>query len=57
MFEDEASDRNSCRRRAQELQKLGYRREIRRLENDTDLDVRERAKTALHLFTSLLESA
>jgi armadillo repeat-containing protein 8 len=55
MFEDEASDRNSCRRRAGELSKLGYRLQLQRLENDPDLDVRERAKTAMTLFSTLLD--
>ena len=56
LFEDETSDRNACRRRAVELQKIGYLTNVRKLESqDPDLDVRERARTALHLFSSLLE--
>ena len=55
MFEDEVSDRASCRRRANELSKLGYRLQLQKLENDPDLDVRERAKTAMTLFSSLLD--
>ena len=55
MFEDEVSDRASCRRRANELSKLGYRLQLQKLENDPDLDVRERAKTAMTLFSTLLD--
>ena len=55
MFEDEVSDRASCRRRAGELSKLGYRLQLQKLENDADLDVRERAKTAMTLFSTLLD--
>ncbi|ETN44264.1 uncharacterized protein HMPREF1541_10815 [Cyphellophora europaea CBS 101466] len=56
MFEDDVSDRASCKQRALELTKMGYREKISKLENDVDLDVRERAKTAAHLFSSLLET-
>lgn len=56
MFEDDVSDKASCRQRALELAKAGYREKISKLENDPDLDVRERAKTAVHLFSSLLDS-
>ena len=55
LFEDETSDRTSCRKRALELQRIGYASNVRKLENDPDSDVRERAKTAVHLLTSLLE--
>ena len=55
MFEDEVSDRASCRRRASELHKLGYRMQLQKLENDPDLDVRERAKTVMTLFSALLD--
>ena len=56
MFEDDVNDRSACRRRAQELQKVGFRKEMQRLEQDSDLDVRERAKTAVHFFTNLLDT-
>jgi armadillo repeat-containing protein 8 len=56
MFEDDVSDKASCRLRAIELTKAGYRERIARLETDPDLDVRERAKTAIHLFASLLDT-
>jgi hypothetical protein len=54
-FEDEVSDRVSCRRRANELSKLGYRLQLQKLENDPSLNVRERAKTAMTLFAILLD--
>jgi armadillo repeat-containing protein 8 len=56
MFDDEGSDRPSCKHRAKELSKMGYRLHIQELETDKDLDVRERAKTAILLFSSLLDS-
>lgn len=56
MFDDEGSDRPSCKHRAKELSRMGYRLHIQKLENDSDLDVRERAKTAMLLFSSLLDS-
>ena len=56
MFEDDINDRSACRSRAQELQKAGFRKEMQRLEQDSDLDVRERAKTAVHFFTNLLDA-
>jgi armadillo repeat-containing protein 8 len=55
MFVDDTSDIASCKQRAVELSKHGYRERIGRLENDPDLDVRERAKTAMHLFGTLID--
>jgi hypothetical protein len=52
-YEDDANDRAGCRNRAIELQKVGFVSHLRKMENDSDLDVRERAKTALHLMTNL----
>ena len=52
-YEDDANDRAGCRHRAIELQKVGFVAHLRKMENDSDLDVRERAKTALHLMTNL----
>ncbi|OCT45545.1 armadillo repeat protein [Cladophialophora carrionii] len=52
-YEDDANDRAGCRNRAIELQKAGFVSHLRTMENDSDLDVRERAKTALHLMTNL----
>jgi armadillo repeat-containing protein 8 len=56
LYEDQSSDKGMCRLAAIELVKLGYRDRLARLENDSDLDVRERAKTAGYLFSSLLDS-
>ncbi|KIX99203.1 uncharacterized protein Z520_04779 [Fonsecaea multimorphosa CBS 102226] len=52
-YEDDANDRAGCRHRAIELQKVGFVSHLRKMETDLDLDVRERAKTALHLMTNL----
>ncbi|KPI35675.1 uncharacterized protein AB675_1246 [Cyphellophora attinorum] len=55
MYEDDSSDKVFCQQRARELIRQGYRDKIIRLENDADLNVRERAKTAMYLFGALLE--
>lgn len=56
MYEDDISDKASCRQRAMELSKAGYREKIGKLEKeDPEMDVRERAKTAAHLFSELLD--
>jgi armadillo repeat-containing protein 8 len=55
MYEDDSSDKAFCQQRARELIKQGYRDRILRLENDPDLNVRERAKAAMYLFGALLE--
>ncbi|RMZ77872.1 hypothetical protein DV738_g4190, partial [Chaetothyriales sp. CBS 135597] len=55
LFEDEENDRNVCRKRALELQRVGLASSVKKLETDADTDVRERAKTAVQLFTRLLE--
>ena len=52
-YEDDANDRAGCRHRAIELQKIGFVSHLKKMESDSDLDVRERAKTALHLMTNL----
>ncbi|KAL4918896.1 armadillo-type protein [Aspergillus aurantiobrunneus] len=52
-YEDDASDREGCRKRALELRSVGVLDRLASLERDTDLDVRERTKTALHLVNSL----
>ena len=49
-YEDDGSDRVGCRQRAQELHKLGYLTKLVTLDEDVDLDVRERAKTAIDLI-------
>ncbi|KAK5194082.1 hypothetical protein LTR99_005687 [Exophiala xenobiotica] len=53
-YEDDAGDRVACRQRAAELQKVGFVTHLRRLESDSDLNVRERAKSAMHLMSKLL---
>lgn len=39
-----------------ELQKVGFVLSLRKLESDLDLNVRERAKSAIHLITKLIAS-
>lgn len=55
-YEDDASDREGCRKRALELRSIGVLDRLASLEHDSDLDVRERTKTALHLVNSLTHS-
>ncbi|KAI9376647.1 armadillo-type protein [Aspergillus egyptiacus] len=55
-YEDDASDREGCRERALKLRSMGVLDRLSSLENDPDLDVRERTKTALHLLTTLTNS-
>ncbi len=55
-YEDDASDREGCRKRALELRAIGVLDRLASLEHDSDLDVRERTKTALHLVNSLTHS-
>jgi hypothetical protein len=55
-FEDDASDQEGCRDRALKLRSVGVLDRLASLEQDPDLDVRERTKTALHLLTSLTHS-
>jgi hypothetical protein len=49
-YADDELDRGGCRQRAQELHKLGYLTKLMALGEDVDLDVRERAKTAIELI-------
>lgn len=53
-YEDDVSERAACRQRAQELQRYGYVTHVRKLEHDPEINVRERAKTAMHLMSKLL---
>ena len=53
-WKDEDSDEPGCRASARELTKLGYLERLKSLENDAELDVRERTKTAIHNFTMML---
>ncbi|PGH15508.1 hypothetical protein AJ80_05525 [Polytolypa hystricis UAMH7299] len=55
-YEDDQSDHNSCRDRATKLKSLGVMERLTSLEDDSEPDVRERTKTALHLMKSLLGS-
>ena len=51
---DDQSDQMNCRSRAHELVKLGIYAKLEVLENDNDLDVRERTKTAIHQLSNLV---
>ena len=51
---DDASDTPNCKARARELLKLGIFERLKFMENDSELDVRERTKTALHQMTNML---
>lgn len=51
---DNESDRQTCQERAIKLKSLGVMDRLVSLEDDSDLDVRERTKTALHLMESLV---
>jgi hypothetical protein len=44
---DDTHDGQACAQRAQELKKLGFLAKLESLEHDVELDVRERAKTAV----------
>lgn len=52
-YEDDVSDREGCRERAVKLRSIGVTERLATLEDDPDLDVRERTKTAQHLVNSL----
>lgn len=47
-YEDDQSDRQASYERASKLKTLGVIDRLRSVEDDSDLDVRERTKTALH---------
>ena len=51
---DDQSDFLNCKARAMELKRLGVNQKLEALEQDPELDVRERVKTAMHQITSLL---
>ena len=51
---DDESDRPRCRLCAKELMKLGFFERLKTLENDPELDVKERTKTALHQMANML---
>ncbi|KAL2837870.1 armadillo repeat protein [Aspergillus pseudodeflectus] len=52
-YEDDISDHEGCRERALKLRSAGVLDRLATLEHDSDLDVRERTKTALHLINNL----
>ena len=51
---DDQSDFLNCKARAIELKRLGVNQKLEALEQDPELDVRERVKTAMHQITTLL---
>jgi hypothetical protein len=53
-YEDDQSDRASCRERAIKLKALGVMERLASLQDDSESDVRERTKTATHLMNALL---
>lgn len=54
MYHDDSQDKLECRRRAKELERLGFVEKVVGLKEDVDVDVKERTKTALTLFADLL---
>ncbi|KAJ5619632.1 hypothetical protein N7510_003616 [Penicillium lagena] len=53
IYEEDQSDREGCRERAAKLRTLGIADRLASLADDSDLDVKERTKTAVHLLNSL----
>ncbi|KAI9774945.1 MAG: hypothetical protein M1840_000161 [Geoglossum simile] len=51
---DDEADQMSCRKRAIELRKLGFLSKLEGMEQDPELDVRERCKTALYQMKTIL---
>jgi len=51
---DDHSDTSNCKARAMELKRLGVVQKLEALEQDPELDVRERVKTAMYQITNLL---
>ena len=56
-WEDDASDKPGCRERARRLMDLGFYQKLREMEDDTDLNCKERAKTALHTMAAVLRTS
>ncbi|KAJ5477329.1 hypothetical protein N7539_007473 [Penicillium diatomitis] len=50
IYMEDSSDRDGCRSRASRLKTMGISDLLARLENDPDIDVKERTKTAVHLM-------
>ena len=54
-WEDDASDKPGCRERARRLKDLGFCQKLKDMEDkDTDLNCKERAKSALHTIAAVL---
>lgn len=53
VYKEDQSDHEGCRERAARLKELGVIERLVSLEEDSDLDVRERTKTAIHLLNTL----
>ncbi|KAJ5693246.1 hypothetical protein N7462_002669 [Penicillium macrosclerotiorum] len=53
IYEEDSTDREGCRQRAAQLRALGIIERLASLEDDSDLDVKERTKTAVHLLNTL----
>lgn len=53
-YEDDPGDHAACKHRAADLQRVGYFTKLKAMENDVELDVRERQKTAYHIMRKLL---
>lgn len=51
---DDQSDHLNCKARARELVQLGIYEQLQMLGSDSELDVRERTKTAIHQMSQLL---
>jgi hypothetical protein len=54
IYEEDQSDHEGCRARASRLKTLGVTDRLASLQDDSDLDIKERTKTAVHLLNSLL---
>ena len=54
MYHEDSQDKLECRRRAKELERLGFVEKVMGMKEDLDVDVKERTKTALTLFADLL---
>ncbi|EMF14953.1 ARM repeat-containing protein [Sphaerulina musiva SO2202] len=52
-FIEDGDDRRDARQRSQELKSVGIEQAVRNLQNDSNLDVRERVKTAIRQFEAL----
>ncbi|CAG8007400.1 unnamed protein product [Penicillium salamii] len=53
IYEEDTNDREGCRERAARLWELHYTHKLTILEGDSELDIVERAKTAMHLLHRL----